>query len=126
VDSNHSRKDLIYSQVAVSERLLLSNCTSCSLRYSIVRTIIVPRSGIEPLPIACKTITLPLRQRGYSSVFPECQYIFGLSFIVTNYSTTSQQILMYKTCSYRVMVLSHSRVRYEPSLVPDHSVFWWT
>jgi hypothetical protein len=25
VDSNHSRKDLIYSQVAVSERLLLSN-----------------------------------------------------------------------------------------------------
>jgi hypothetical protein len=27
---------------------------------------------------------------------------------------------------YRVMVLSHSRVRYEPSLVPDHSAFWWT
>ena len=29
VDSNHSREDLIYSQVAVSERLLFSNfCTS--------------------------------------------------------------------------------------------------
>jgi hypothetical protein len=27
-----------------------------------------------------------------------------------------------KTTLYRVMVLNHSKVRYEPSLVPDHSV----
>lgn len=53
-----------------------------------------------------------------SSVFPECQYIFGLSFIVTNYSTTSQQILTYKTCSYRWVVSNHRQLPYERSALP--------
>ena len=66
--------------------------SGCRIRTTFA-TQFVPRSGIEPLPFACKTNTLPLRQQGKL---------------------------------YRVMVLSHSRVRYEPSLVPDHSAFWWT
>ena len=38
--------------------------TILQYRIYIHPTNFVPRSGIEPLPIACKTITLPLRQRG--------------------------------------------------------------
>ena len=42
--------------------------SGCRIRTTFT-TQFVPRSGIEPLPFACKTNTLPLRQQGNFDFF---------------------------------------------------------